>query len=114
MTIQSILDKRSLGSRCERLLALEHRVLEQQIELTPELVKLIEKANPCFAGRQAQSSRPGELLCQNTFDVGTFTGVDKAASRRHGCGVVGWNSFSWVVESGQAERDGRHHASAQS
>jgi transposase-like protein len=49
VTVQSILNKRSLGSRYERLLALEQRALDQQIALTPELVKLIEKANPCKA-----------------------------------------------------------------
>jgi transposase InsO family protein len=77
VTVQSILNKRDLGSRYERLLALEQRALEQQIELTPELVKLIEKANPCFAERHVESSRPGELLCQDTFFVGTFKGVGK-------------------------------------
>jgi transposase InsO family protein len=77
VTIQSILNKRSLGSRYERLLALEQRALEQQIELTPELVKLIEKANPCFRERHVESSRPGELLCQDTFFVGSFKGVGK-------------------------------------
>lgn len=77
VTVQSILNKRGLGSRYERLLALEQRVLEQQIELTPELVKLIEKANPCFAERHVESSRPGELLCQDTFFVGSFKGVGK-------------------------------------
>jgi transposase InsO family protein len=76
-TVQSILNKRGLGSRYERLLALEQRALEQQIELTPELVKLIEKANPCFAERHVESSRPGELLCQDTFFVGSFKGVGK-------------------------------------
>lgn len=77
VTVQSILNKRDLGSRYERLLALEQRALEQQIELTPELVQLIEKANPCFAERHVESSRPGELLCQDTFFVGTFKGVGK-------------------------------------
>jgi transposase InsO family protein len=58
-------------------LALEQRALDQQIALTPELVKLIEKANPCFAERHVESSRPGELLCQDTFYVGQFKGVGK-------------------------------------
>jgi transposase InsO family protein len=77
VTVQSILNKRELGSRYERLLALEQRALDQQIALTPELVKLIEKANPCFAERHVESSRPGELLCQDTFYVGQFKGVGK-------------------------------------
>jgi transposase InsO family protein len=77
VTVQSILNKRGLGSRYERLLALEQRALEQQIELTPELAKLVETANPCFAERHVESSLPGELLCQDTFSVGQFKGVGK-------------------------------------
>jgi transposase InsO family protein len=77
VTVQSLLNKRELGGRYQRLLVLEQRALDQQIELTPELVKLIEKANPCFAERHVESSRPGELLCQDTFYVGQFKGVGK-------------------------------------
>jgi transposase InsO family protein len=76
-TVQSILNKHDLRSRYARLLALEERVLQQQIELTPELAAQIEKANPVFAERHVESSRPGELLCQDTFYVGTFKGVGK-------------------------------------
>ena len=49
-----------------------------QIELTPEQVKQIEQANPCFKERHVESSRPGALLCQDTFFVGQFKGVGKA------------------------------------
>ena len=76
-TVQSILNKQGLGGRYERLLALEARVLEQRIELTPELARQIEKANPAFAERHVESTRPGELLCQDTFYVGQFKGVGK-------------------------------------
>ena len=76
-TVQTILNKRSLGSRYQRLLALEEQVLNQQSELTPEQVALLEKANPVFAERHVESSRPGELLCQDTFYVGHFKGVGK-------------------------------------
>lgn len=76
-TVQSILNKQGLGGRYERLLALEERVLEQQLELTPELAQQIEKSNPAFAERHVESSRPGELLCQDTFYVGQFKGVGK-------------------------------------
>ena len=37
----------------------------------------IEKANPCFRERHVESAAPGELLCQDTFYVGTFKGVGK-------------------------------------
>ena len=76
-TVQAILNKRGLGGRYERLLALEERVLQQQIELTPALAAQIEKANPAFAERHVESARPGALLCQDTFFVGQFKGVGK-------------------------------------
>ena len=66
-----------MGSRYERLLKLEERVLERQIELTPQQVAQIEKANPAFKERHVESSRPGELLSQDTFYVGTLKGVGR-------------------------------------
>ena len=75
VTVQNVLNKRGLGSRYERLLALEKKALDNQIELTPEQVQQIEQANPCFKERHVESSRPGELLCQDTFFVGQFKGV---------------------------------------
>lgn len=76
-TIQSILNKHDLGSRYARLLELERRACQHEIELTPEQVAWIEKANPCFRERHVESSRPGELLCADTFFVGTLKGVGK-------------------------------------
>ena len=61
-----------MGSRYERLLKLEER-----IELTPQQVLQIEKANPEFKGRHVESSRPGELLSQDPFSVGTLKGVGR-------------------------------------
>lgn len=40
-------------------------------------MRAIEKANPRFKERHVESSRPGELLQQNTFYVGHFKGVGK-------------------------------------
>lgn len=77
VTVQNILNKQALGSRYARLLALEKKALDDQITLTAEQVKLIEKANPCFAERHVESSRPGELLSQDNFYVGNFKGVGK-------------------------------------
>ncbi|RMG21048.1 MAG: helix-turn-helix domain-containing protein [Methanobacteriota archaeon] len=66
-TIQKLLIKHGMGSKYERLLKLEEDALVGKIELTPEQVEAIEKANPCFRERRVESSRPGELLCQATF-----------------------------------------------
>jgi transposase InsO family protein len=76
-TIQKILIKHGMGSKYERLLRLEEQALDGEIELTPAQVEAIEKANPCFRERHVESSRPGELLCQNTFYVGHVKGVGK-------------------------------------
>jgi transposase InsO family protein len=76
-TVQNILIKNGLGSRYERLLKLEERAATQEIELTAEQVALIEKNNPCFRERHVESSRPGELLAQDTFYVGRLKGVGK-------------------------------------
>jgi transposase-like protein len=50
-TVQNILIKNQMGSRYERLLKLEEAATEQKIELTPEQILLIEKANPAFRER---------------------------------------------------------------
>ena len=76
-TIQDILIKNGMGSRYERLLKLEERALEQKIELTAQQVAQIEKANPIFRERHVESGRPGELLSQDTFYVGTLKGVGR-------------------------------------
>jgi hypothetical protein len=76
-TIQSILIKHEMGSKFERLLKLEAQAMTEGIELTAEQVAQLEKANPCYRERHVESSRPGELLAQDTFFVGSFKGVGK-------------------------------------
>ena len=76
-TVQSILNKNGLGSRYDRLLKLEQKALTEPIELTAEQIAKIEKNNPCFRERHIESSRPGEVLAQDTFYVGHLKGVGK-------------------------------------
>jgi len=76
-TIQNILAKHGMATKYERLLKLEEKAATEPIELTPEQIALIEKANPCFRERHVESSRPGELLAQDTFFVGHLKGVGK-------------------------------------
>jgi transposase InsO family protein len=76
-TIQKILIRHQMGSKYQRLLKLEEEALDKKIELTPAQVKAIEKANPCFKERHVESSKPGQLLSQDTFHVGTLKGVGK-------------------------------------
>jgi transposase InsO family protein len=76
-TVQSILIKHGMASKLERLFQLEEQAAAEPLELTGEQIAQIEKANPCFRERHVESSRPGELLSQDTFFVGTFKGVGK-------------------------------------
>ncbi len=76
-TIQNILIKNNMGTKYERLLKLEEKAAKEPIELTAEQIALIEKANPCFRERHIESSRPGELLAQDTFYVGSLKGVGR-------------------------------------
>lgn len=76
-TVQSILIKHDLGQKYQRLLELERRHVQNGLELTEEQVKAIEKANPVFRERHVESSRPGELLCQDVFTVGRITGIGR-------------------------------------
>ncbi len=75
--MQNILNKGGLGTRFERWLKLEEETLGKEIELSGEQVAFIEKQNPCFRERHVESSRPGELLNQDTFFVGHLKGVGK-------------------------------------
>jgi len=76
-TIQNILNKHNMGTRYERLLKLEEHSLTHQIELSPQQIAWIEKANPCFRERHIESNRPGEILSQDTFYVGVLKGVGR-------------------------------------
>lgn len=76
-TVQNILNKEGLGTRYERWLKLEEKTAQKEIELSAEQVAFIEKQNPCFRERHLESSRPGELLNQDTFFVGNLKGVGK-------------------------------------
>jgi len=76
-TIQRILNDHQMGTRYHRWLKLEQHQADQALELTAEQVKFIEKPNPAFRERHVESSRPGELLCQDTFQVGHLKGVGR-------------------------------------
>src|SRR5437588_5944955 len=76
-TIQSILIKHEMGSKFDRLLTLEAQVASEALELSAEQTAQLEKVNPCYRERHVESSRPGELLAQDTFFVGSFKGVGK-------------------------------------
>lgn len=74
-TVQHILNKQGLGTRYERLLKLEEKAATQAITLSDEQIQLIEKVKPAFRERHVESSRPGELLSQDTSYAGTLKGI---------------------------------------
>lgn len=76
-TIQNILSKQGMASKFDRLLKLEEQVATAPLELSAEQLLQLEKVNPCYRERHVESSRPGELLAQDTFFVGHFKGVGK-------------------------------------
>jgi helix-turn-helix protein len=81
-TIQNILIKHGLASKFDRLLKRQEQVAPEPFELSSEQILPIEKANPCFRARHIESSRPGELLAQDTFYVGNFKGIGKVYLHR--------------------------------
>jgi transposase InsO family protein len=76
-TIQKIFIRNGMASIYDRLLLLEKKHLEEGMELSAEQIAKIERYNPVFRERHVESSRPGELLCQDTFYVGDLKGVGK-------------------------------------
>lgn len=63
------------GDPVRPLAPLEEQRAGEAIELTGEQVAFLEKQNPQFRERHVESSRPGELLCQDLFYVGRLKGV---------------------------------------
>ena len=77
VTVQKILVHNGMGTRYDRLMNLEDRHCQEGIDLSAEQAALIEKANPCFRERHVEFDRPGALLSQNTFFVGTLRGIGR-------------------------------------
>lgn len=69
--------RHDLETRHKRLMRLEEHTRQTPIVLTEEQVKLLERHSSEFRTRHVHSSRPGELLNQDTFYWGTLKGVGK-------------------------------------
>ncbi len=76
-TVRNLWIKENLETKYKRLLRLEEEKNGQDLELTEEQVRLLEKANPCFRERHVESPYPSYLLCQDTFLVGTLKGLGR-------------------------------------
>ena len=75
VTVQNILNKHGLRTMYERFLKLEEKILSEKMEISPAQAKYIEQYNPCWRERHIESTRPGDLLSQDTFYVGRIKGV---------------------------------------
>lgn len=69
--------RHDLETRMKRLLRLEQHARDTTIVLTEEQLQLLERHSVDFRCRHVESSRPGELLNQDTFYWGTLKGVGK-------------------------------------
>jgi transposase InsO family protein len=76
-TIRNLWIKEEMETRYKRLLRMEEEKSGQDIDLTEEQIRLLEKANPCFRERHVESPYPGYLLCQDTFMVGALKGIGR-------------------------------------
>jgi len=69
--------RHDLETRHKRLLRLEKASQETTFVLSDEQIALLERHSVDFRCRHVESSRPGELLNQDTFFWGTLKGVGK-------------------------------------
>lgn len=69
--------RHDLETRYKRLMRLEAASRDDTLVLSDEQVQLLERHSPEFRCRHVESSRPGELLNQDTFYWGTLKGVGK-------------------------------------
>jgi len=75
--VRGVWIRHDLQSRHQRLLRLERESRESSFVLTEDQVRLLERHSPDFRCRHVESSRPGELLNQDTFFWGSLKGVGK-------------------------------------
>ena len=66
-TVSNVWIEENMETRYKRMLRLEEEKDDQDMDLTEEQIKLLEKANACFRERKVESQYPGYLLCQDTF-----------------------------------------------
>jgi transposase InsO family protein len=69
--------RHDLETRTKRLLRLEREAQQQTFVLDERQIALLERHSADFRCRHVESSRPGELLNQDTFYWGTLKGVGK-------------------------------------
>lgn len=69
--------RHDLETRIKRLIRLEEHSRQETFVLSERQIELLERFSPEFVCRHVETSRPGELLNQDTFYWGTLKGVGK-------------------------------------
>jgi transposase InsO family protein len=75
--VRNVWLRHDLGTRHKRLLRLESAAQGETLVLSEEQVLLLERHSVDYRLRHVESSRPGELLNQDTFYWGSLKGVGK-------------------------------------
>jgi transposase InsO family protein len=75
--VRGVWSRHNLESRTKRLLRLEREVQDNAFVLTETQIALLERHSVDFRCRHVESTRPGELLNQDTFYWGALKGVGK-------------------------------------
>lgn len=75
--VRGVWSRHSLLTKHERLLRLEKEVGQQEIKLTDEQVRLLERFSPEFRERHIEAWHTGDLVAVDTFYVGVLKGVGR-------------------------------------
>jgi transposase InsO family protein len=75
--VRGVWGRHDLLTKHERLLRLERTVRDQELEVTDEQARLLERYSPEFRERHIETHATGELVAVDTFFVGTLKGVGK-------------------------------------
>jgi hypothetical protein len=75
--VRGVWARHGIETRYKRLMRLEQHAQGDTVMLSDAQIRLLERHSVDFRSRHIESSRPGELLNQDTFYWGTLKGVGK-------------------------------------
>lgn len=75
--VRGVWSRHNLLSKHDRLLRLEKSAREQNIELTDNQIRALERFSPEFRERHIETKHTGDLVSVDTFMVGSLKGVGK-------------------------------------
>lgn len=75
--VRGVWGRHHLLTRQQRLLRLEQKVRENDLTLTDDQTRLLERFSPEFRARHIETKHTGDLVAVDTFFVGTLKGVGR-------------------------------------